>query len=144
MRADRWLLPGPGWEAAPVTLAALHLNPTTTTQIHLAHGTYLLQVKENQPELRAHVKAWARRQEPLGAVVTKDRAHGRSELRRGTLVSLEGMPVDRRWRASALRTLFVLERETEQLSSGKFTTETSYSVTNRPVPNDTPPAPQPL
>ncbi|MBF0353485.1 MAG: hypothetical protein HQM11_20840, partial [SAR324 cluster bacterium] len=35
-----------------ITLDALHLNPLTTAGIHQKGGSYLIQVKENQPELR--------------------------------------------------------------------------------------------
>jgi len=138
VNAARKLLRETGLEASEVTLDALHLNPTTTAQIHQADGTYLIQVKENQPALRAQVKDWARRRMPLGSVITRDRAHGRVESRRGTLVSLDGMHLHRRWRESGLRTLIVLERETVQLNSGKTTTETSYYVTNRQVTKDAP------
>ena len=46
--AARDLLRETGLEKGKITLDALHMNPTTTAQINLAGGTYIIQVKDNQ------------------------------------------------------------------------------------------------
>jgi predicted transposase YbfD/YdcC len=131
--AARELLRETGLETAKVTLDALHLNPQTTAQIHQAQGTYLIQVKENQPELRARVEVWAKDREPLGSVRTEEQAHGRHEIRRGKLLSLQGMELDERWQESGLQTLLVMERETTHLAQRKTSADLSYYVTNQRV-----------
>ncbi|MEK7992615.1 MAG: ISAs1 family transposase [Planctomycetota bacterium] len=134
--AARELLQETGLEAANVTLDALHLNPKTTAQIHHASGKYLIQMKENQPKLRAQVKAWAEATKPLGTVRTTDRGHGRLELRQGTLFSLEGLSLPERWHESGLATLLVMERETTRLATGATSAETSYYVSNQALSNE--------
>lgn len=134
--AARELLRETGLQAERVTLDALHLNPTTTGQIHQAGGKYLLQVKENQPKLRAQVKAWAEATERVGTVSTTNRGHGRLEVRHGTLLSLEELELDERWHESGLETLIVMERETTKLAQGTTSTETSYYVSNQAICRD--------
>jgi hypothetical protein len=43
---------GVSWDEGKVTLDALHFNPKATRQIHQAGGVYVIQVKDNQPELQ--------------------------------------------------------------------------------------------
>jgi predicted transposase YbfD/YdcC len=126
--AARDLLRETGLDEGKVTLDALHFNPKTTRQIYLAGGVYVIQVKDNQPELKAQLIQWAARVQPLGQISTSEKAHGRLETRQGTFVALAGLTVDPRWAESGFQTLVVMERQTVEVASQKRSAETSYYV----------------
>ena len=138
--AARDLLRETGLEEGQVTLDALHFNPKTTRQIHLAGGVYVIQVKDNQPELKDQLIQWAARAQPLGQISTSEKAHGRLETRQGTFVALAGLSVDPRWAESGFQTLAVMERQTVEVASQKRSAETSYYVSNLPVAPEQQPA----
>jgi predicted transposase YbfD/YdcC len=138
--AARDLLRETGLDEGKVTLDALHFNPTTTGQIHLAGGVYAIQVKDNQPELKEQLIQWAARVQPLGQVSATEKAHGRLETRQGTLVALAGLPVDPRWAESGFQTLVVTERQTVHVATQQRSTETSYYVSNLPLTPEKRPA----
>lgn len=138
--AARELLQETGLDQGQVTLDALHFNPKTTRQIHQAGGVYIIQVKDNQPELREQLIHWAAHVEPLGHLSTTEKAHGRIETRQGTLVALEGLAVAPRWAESGFQTLVVMERQTLAVAQQKRSAETSYYVSNLPVEPEQRPA----
>jgi predicted transposase YbfD/YdcC len=132
--AARDLLRETGLDEGKVTLDALHFNPKTTRQIHQAGGLYVIQVKDNQPELKQQLVDWAARAQPLGQLVAgPEKAHGRIETRHGTLVALAGLTVDPRWAESGFHTLVVMKRQTVEVKTQKRSAETSYYVSNLPV-----------
>ena len=131
--AARELLHETGLEKGRVTLDALHLNPTTTAQIAQAGGTYVIQVKDNQAELKAQLQAWAAQAEVVGSVTTTDKGRGRVETRHGTFVPLAGLALAERWAQSGLETLLVMERHTLEAAKSKSTTDISYYVSNQRV-----------
>jgi predicted transposase YbfD/YdcC len=137
--AARELLRETGLAEGRVTLDALHFNPTTTRQIDQAGGGYLIQVKDNQPALKAQLVAWATQVKPVGHLrPPAEKAHGRIETRHGTFIALAGLRVDPRWAESGFRTLLVMHRQTVETTSQLQSTETSYYVSNLPVPPDQP------
>lgn len=137
--AARDLLRETGLAEGWVTLDALHFNPKTTRQIDQAGGRYLIQVKDNQPALKAQLVAWAAQVKPAGHLrPPAEKAHGRIETRDGTLIALDGLRVDPRWAESGLRTLLVMHRQTVETTSQLQSTETSYYVSNLPVSPDQP------
>jgi predicted transposase YbfD/YdcC len=138
--AARDLLRETDLDEGKVTLDALHFNPKTTRQIHLAGGVYVIQVKDNQPELKEHLIQWAARVQPLGQISTSEKAHGRLETRQGTFVALAGLTVDPRWAESGFQTLVVMERQTVEVASQKRSAETSYYVSNLHVAPEQQPA----
>jgi predicted transposase YbfD/YdcC len=138
--AARDLLRETGLDEGQVTLDALHFNPKTTRQIHLAGGVYVIQVKDNQPELKEQLIQWAAQTQPLGHVSATEKAHGRLETRQGTVVALAGLAVDPRWAESGFQTLVVMERQTVEAASQKCSAETSYYVSNRYVTPEQHPA----
>ena len=138
--AARDLLRETGLDEGKVTLDALHFNPKTTRQIHLAGGVYVIQVKDNQPELKEQLIQWAARVQPLGQISTSEKAHGRLETRQGTFVALAGLTVDPRWAESGFQTLVVMERQTLEVASQKRSAETSYYVSNLHVAPEQQPA----
>ncbi len=138
--AARDLLRETGLDEGKVTLDALHFNPKTTRQIHLAGGVYVIQVKDNQPELKDQLIYWAARVQPLGQASASEKAHGRLETRQGTFVALAGLTVDPRWAESGFQTLVVMERQTVEVASQKRSAETSYYVSNLHVAPEQQPA----
>jgi predicted transposase YbfD/YdcC len=138
--AARDLLRETGLDEGKVTLDALHFNPKTTRQIHLAGGLYVIQVKDNQPELKDQLIHWAARVQPLGQISTSEKAHGRLETRQGTFVALASLTVEPRWAESGFQTLVVMERQTVEVASQKRSAETSYYVSNLYVAPEQQPA----
>ncbi len=137
--AARDLLRETGLAEGRVTLDALHFNPKTTAQIDQAGGGYMIQVKDNQPALKAQLMAWATQVKPVGHLrPPAEKAHGRIETRHGTFIALDGLQVDPRWAASGLRTLLVIQRQTVEIASQLHSTETSYYVSNLAVSPDQP------
>jgi len=131
--AARDLLRETGLEKGKNTLDALHMNPTTTAQINLAGGTYIIQVKDNQEELRKQCERLAADDVPLGAIATAERGHGRHETRNGAFFDLEKTEFPERWVDSGLCTLIVMERRTIKISQQKVSSEVSYYVSNQQV-----------
>jgi predicted transposase YbfD/YdcC len=139
--AARDLLRETGLDEGKVTLDALHFNPKTTRQIHQAGGLYVIQVKDNQPELKQQLVDWATRAQPLGVLTSgPEKAHGRIETRQGTLVALAGLTVDSRWAESGFHALVVMKRQTVEVKTQKRSVETSYYVSNLPVTPEQRPA----
>lgn len=131
--AARDLLRETGLEKGKVTLDALHMNPTTTAQINLAGGTYIIQVKDNQKELRKQCEHLATAAESLGIIFTAEQGHGRYETRKGTFFDLEKIEFPERWSDSGLRTLIVMERQTIKTAPWKVSSEVSYYVSNQGI-----------
>jgi predicted transposase YbfD/YdcC len=132
--AARDLLRETGLAEGRVTLDALHFNPKTTRQIDQAGGHYVIQVKDNQPALKAQLVAWATQAKPVGHLrPPAEKAHGRIETRHGAFIGLDGLKVDPRWIESDFRTLIVMYRQTVEVASQKRSAETSYYVSNLPV-----------
>jgi predicted transposase YbfD/YdcC len=139
--AARDLLRETGLDEGHVSLDALHFNPKTTRQIHQAGGVYVIQVKDNQPELKQQLVNWATRTPPVGHLVSgPEKAHGRLETRQGTFVALAGLTVEPRWAESGFQTLVVMKRQTVEVASQKRSAETSYYVSNLHVTPEQQPA----
>jgi hypothetical protein len=96
-------------------------------------GIYLIQVKDNQPELKAQLQDLAAERTPLGTQTTVNKAHGRLETRCATFFALNDLTFADRWAKSGLQSLVVMKRTTVALAKQKTTCETSYYVTNQPV-----------
>lgn len=128
--AGRTLLAETGLERAKITLDALHLNPTTTAQIHQKGGYFIIQAKENQPKLEAQLQQAATQVEPLGGVSTIGKAHGQIEKRQGVFFAVGGRAFAERWAESGFQTLIVMERERFEVAKGKRTAKTSYYLSN--------------
>jgi predicted transposase YbfD/YdcC len=131
--AVRDLLRETGFEKGKITLDALHMNPTTTAQINLAGGTYIIQVKDNQEALRKQCERSAAEDASLGMITTAEKGHGRRETRTGAFFDLEKIESPERWLDSGLRTLIVMERQTITTAQHKVSSEVSYYVSNQQV-----------
>ena len=121
----RDLLQASGLEAQNVTLDAHHCNPSTMAQIHHAGGPYVIQVKANQPILLKHCRDLAATTVPLGRHTECEKGHGRLTTREGQCLSMQGLNLAPRWRASGVHTLVMMQRETVTLATHKTTSETS-------------------
>ena len=131
--AARELLRETGLEKGKVTLDALHMNPTTTAQINLAGGIYIIQVKDNQEELRKQCERLAAEDDPLEVITTVEKGHGRHETRKGAFFDMEKIEFAERWSESGIRTLIVMERQTIKTAQRKVSSEVSYYVSNQEV-----------
>jgi predicted transposase YbfD/YdcC len=131
--AARELLRETGLDKGKVTLDALHMNPTTTAQINLAGGIYIIQVKDNQEELRKQCARLAAEDVPLEVITTVEKGHGRHETRKGAFFDLEKIEFPERWSESGLRTLIVMERQTVKTTQQKVSSEVSYYVSNQEI-----------
>lgn len=131
--AARELLRDTGLEKKKVTLDALHLNPTTTAQINLAGGIYIIQAKDNQEELKKQFEHLSASEKPLGVISTTEQGHGRYEVRQGTFIALEEVDFDDRWTDSGFQTLIAMKRQTIRTGQQKVSVETSYYVSNQKV-----------
>jgi len=131
--AARELLRETGLEKGKVTLDALHMNPTTTAQINLAGGIYIIQVKNNQEELRKQCKRLAAEDVSLDTITTVEKGHGRHETRKGVFFDMEKIKLAERWSDSGIRTLIRIERQTVKTAQRKASSEISYYVSNQEV-----------
>jgi predicted transposase YbfD/YdcC len=131
--AARELLRETGLEKGKVTLDALHMNPTTTAQINLAGGIYIIQVKDNQEKLRKQCERLAAEDDPLEVITTVEKGHGRHETRKGAFFDMEKIEFAERWSDSGIRTLIVMERQTIKTAHRKVSSEVSYYVSNQEV-----------
>ena len=131
--AVRTLLAQPQLQGQKVTVDAAHCNPTTTAQIHQAQGTYLVQVKANQPTLLTAVRALAETAVPLGTCQSVGKTHGRWEERTATFFSLAPLALPPRWQPCGLQAVVRVARTTEQLTTRKRSQAVAYYVTNQSV-----------
>ena len=131
--AARELLRETGLEKGKITLDALHMNPTTTAQINLAGGAYIIQVKDNQEKLREQCARLAAEDVPLGVITTTEKGHGRHETRNGAFFDLEKIEFPERWSESGLRILVVMKRQTIITAQQKASSEVSYYMSNQQV-----------
>jgi predicted transposase YbfD/YdcC len=132
----RELLKDSGLEKGKVTLDAHHCNPTTTSQINQAGGTYLIQVKENQPFLLKECKKLSAEGIKVGNDYDIEKEHGRITTRQAELFSMNTLKLDSRWAKSGFQTLVVVERETFDMSTENTSIEKSYYITNQQVENN--------
>lgn len=122
-----------GLEKGNLTLDALHCNPETTEQINKSGGSYLIQVKENQPELLSQCKKIYKEDSPVGVKEDVEKEHGRLTTRLGSTFKIDPTKLDKRWKPSGISTLVVLERDNMEMTTKKETHETSYYICNKSI-----------
>jgi predicted transposase YbfD/YdcC len=105
----RQLLKETGLEAKKITLDAHHCNPETTAQIASAGGTYLTQVKNNQPILLKQCQLLEKEEESLFYFESNEKSHGRLVSRSASIFPMTTISLDKRWEASILQTLIVIK-----------------------------------
>lgn len=146
----RDLLKQTGLVGDKISLDAGHAYPDTLEPIHEAGGIYVVQIKQNQPQLFKTLAQLAEQveqaemeqeeTEPVefpatGVVITTvEKGHGRLEERTGRVLSLDPDLLDQRWDPAGMKTLIVMDRSTEDLKTGVTSDERSYYVSNQPAP----------
>lgn len=118
-----------GLEKQKITLDAHHCYAETMSQMQNAGGTYLIQVKENQPKLLEHCRNVAL-QSSIAQIIENDSGHGRISSHKSNLYPLSVSDIDERWQTSGMCFLVMVERETIKKSNFKKTQETSYYLSN--------------
>jgi len=91
--------------------------------VTVKHAAYICVVKRNQPHLYKHLKALPWRQVPV-ADHTRERGHGRDEIRRLQVMTVDGVPFPHA--VQAIR----VTRRTKALAGKGWRTVTIYAVTN--------------
>ena len=119
-----------------VTGDAMFAQRELSRQVVEAGGDYVWSVKENQPSLRADIKALFEieagetalkaMKNDLRRAATTDKQHGRLEQRRITTSGLLAGQSD--W--PGLKQVFKIEREVEEVATGKKRSETVYGVSS--------------
>lgn len=122
-----------GLEKGNLTLDALHCNPETTEQINKSGGSYLIQVKENQPALLIQCKKTYQEDSPIGVNENVEKEHGRLTTRLGRTFKIDLTKLDKRWKPSGISTLVVIERDSMEMTTKKKTHETSYYICNKKI-----------
>jgi len=121
-----------GLDKQKISLDAHHCNPESLGQIESAGGSYLVQVKENQPILFANCQELANNvAEKVFEQRTVDSSHGRITTRHAQLFSMTSVALDPRWQKCNLDTLIVMNRETVNQRTQKTTIEVSYYLSNQ-------------
>jgi predicted transposase YbfD/YdcC len=130
------LLKGVDLRGKIITGDAMFAQRELSRQVVEAGGDYVWSVKENQPGLRADIESLFEIEEgktklkamtnDLRRAETSDKQHGRLEQRRLTSSSLLEGQVD--W--PGLRQVFKIEREVEEVATGKKRSETVYGVSS--------------
>ena len=131
--AVRDLLKCTGLEKQKVTLDAHHCNPLTTAQVHREGGSYLIQVKGNQPILQEQCRSLASSGKVISENIEHDKSNGRMTVRHASVFSMNSLKIDKRWRDSGIKSLTVVKRESFEFSTKKTTFEASYYISNTPV-----------
>ena len=120
----RPLLDGLDLRRTVVTADAMHTQRDHVDYLVTAkNAAYICIVKRNQPHLYRQLKALPWRDVPAGDD-TRNRGHGRDEIRRLQVVTVTGLPFPHA--AQAIR----ITRRVRPLTGGRWRTVTVYAVTN--------------
>jgi len=143
----REMLDATGLVGGKVSLDAGHAYPDTLEPIHQADGLYVVQIKQNQPQLfeaLAQIAEQAEQAEQKESteltgsvssgveIATVEKGHGRVEERIGRILSLNRGDLAERWEPTGMQTVIVMDRMTEELKTGNVSAERSYYVSNQP------------
>jgi len=129
----REMIKDTGLDNGNLSLDALHCNPTTTEQINKAEGSYLIQVKENQPELLKYCKTIYQEDSSVDTSEDVEKEHGRLTTRLGRTFNVNPAKLDARWEPCGINTLVVVERHTIKLTTQKEAHEISYYICNKKI-----------
>lgn len=113
-----------------ISLDALHCEPKTLSVITQASGKYIVGLKNNQKQLVGQINRVVAEQAMLWKITGIEKGHGRIEQRRYEFYDILEMEKADRWKTSQLRTAVKVERQREELKTGKTSAETSYYLTN--------------
>ena len=110
---------------------ALHTAPDLLTSIDSKGGSYLVQVKKNQPILLEDCQQIDLHLSPLEEHTCFDKGHGREEQRKARLYCVDVNGLDKRWSPTNIQSLLVIDRINRKSKNGKISTETAYFLSNK-------------
>jgi predicted transposase YbfD/YdcC len=120
-----------------ITLDALHLNPETTKLIAENQGTFLIGVKENQPELLEELKWLSQLVKPNKVQIDEpEKGHGRIDNRTYKSITINDVEFDSRWKQSGFQTLVWVDRNSYNCEKQQETQERSYYISNLKQENE--------
>jgi len=119
-----------GASSQKLTMDALHLCPAMTGPIEEAGGTFIIGLKENQKALLGDMEKDASFLPPLNKATTIDKGHGRLEQRTYYHYDVSWEYFDDRWSGSNFQSLFKVERNITELSTGKKHEKTAFYISN--------------
>jgi|SRR5215210_2359445 len=119
-----------GLASQRLSLDALHCKPLTLKIISESGGQYLVGLKENQKQLKKQITWAMENQAILLKTASREKSHGRIELRKYEFYDVLELAKDERWKACQIKTAIKVRREREALKSGKNSLEESYYLTN--------------
>ena len=118
------------------TMDALHFKPDTLIPIHLAGGTFLASLKENQPELFAEMQFCSRQFSPSYEYKSKpEKGHGRIEQRHYWCYDVDKAYIDKRWERANFKYLIKVKRDRTICNTNKHSEQIAYFLTNEKVQN---------
>jgi predicted transposase YbfD/YdcC len=113
-----------------LTFDALHCQVKTLEPIVRAGGKYVVGLKENQKEMYWEVKKMLKYLPLVYETKTLEKGHGRIEEREYQVYEIEGIYKDERWSDCELKKVIKVNREREELKSGKKSIGQSFYLTN--------------
>lgn len=117
-----------------ISIDALHCKPDTLIPINKAGGTYLVGLKQNQPEMLSEMHFEHANKQPLFRREDQaEKGHGRIEKRTYECYCIEQAYIAKRWEEADLRSLVVVEREREVVLTANKSFETAYYLTNKHI-----------
>ena len=114
-----------------ITLDSLHTQVNTLSVINSDDGQYIVQVKKNQPRLINVLESVSQTHLPLHTITTREKNHGRLEVRRATFFSLENVIFDDKWEDCGFKTLIYMERDRVELKTGEYSEGQYYYLSNQ-------------
>jgi predicted transposase YbfD/YdcC len=120
----------PALASQKLSADALHCQVTTLEQIVKARGKDVVSVKENQPEWLKLVQEVSAQTPSFCQLQSVEKGHGRLESRSYEFYDLLETEPAPRWAESQIRTGVKVQREREELKTGKCSVEESYYITN--------------
>lgn len=113
-----------------LTFDALHTQYETLEMVQGAGGTYVAQVKANQPTLQEDLQDHINLVEPFAKTESLEKGHGRIEHRQAYFYHVESICFEEKWATCGFATLAVMNRESRQCKTGKLTQEISFYLSN--------------
>ena len=128
--AMRDLIVSSGACGQKISLDALHFSPETLQLIHQGGGSYLVGLKGNQKKLLAEMKRASQHLPCLYEDEKSEKKHGRIDTRSYESFDIGKEYIDKRWANCGLRTLIKVNRQRQNLKTGKESFETAFYMTD--------------
>jgi predicted transposase YbfD/YdcC len=113
-----------------ITIDALHFNPATLNYIQFKGGSYIVSLKGNQEEMSLDMEKVITTQNADFKHFEEGKGHGREETRAYYCKNISGEYFDKRWKFAGLTTLIMVKRTRIINSSGKYSEDVSYYMSN--------------